>query len=598
MRLATFRVDQQEKFGLVLLHPATGTDWVFDPPLVEQRLGIYAARGTSPLAAARPVFLGAAWPTTLTAALAGGDPVMSALRRLEDFLRRFLEQADQYILIGAGWPITDVKLCAPIPRPRLLFGLVQNSPTVWRHRPERTHVNLFPQGHQRPQGAVIGPGDPLILPAADIISGGWNPELGVIIGAGGRDVPVEQARAHIAGLTIVSDVTFDYFRRDMLAQPAPYDWFEDAMTSWGDKKSDARTPIGPYLVTLDEIGDPYNLLIYTRQSGYLRDRSHTGAMNLSIERTVSWLSTFRELRPGDVIHMGTMGYDGSPVSAPFAPGEFIESEIEHIGVLRNPLVVAADANGDEPHLYPVPNVRDLMDRGQAEIRSPGAWTVADARHFWICFGNDRAEGLAARPYPRFLNAPNTALAAAGAVVRLPARARTLRLGCELACVIARVTSRVTEAEAEAAILGYTVLAALHDSSFADVVIPPATPQEQHLPAVYARWADGFNLVGGSLWRGSTAELKARDCLAGLDGFGEARGTTSSYSFDAPRVIAYISRFITLFPGDVVTLGRVGDLVTIPADTPVPPAAEGYAAIEGLGRVTFRIDDQRVSVTQG
>ena len=91
----------------------------------------------------------------------------------------------------------------------------------------------------------------------------------------------------------------DYFRRDYFEQPEQRDWFEYAMSCWGDKKYDARFPMGPYLVTMDEVGNPYELMIYPRQSGYLRDRSHTGAMNIGIERTISWLSSFHALQPGE-----------------------------------------------------------------------------------------------------------------------------------------------------------------------------------------------------------------------------------------------------------------------------------------------------------
>ena len=590
MRLATFARNGQERFGLVLAHPLTGADWVFDPAAVEAQLAVYASRGTSAYAASKPVFLGERWPATLAEALAGGEPIMSALRRLSDFLQRFLEKSDQYMLAQAGWPVDAVDLRAPIPRPRLFFGLVQNSPTVWRHTPSRAHVNLFPQGHQRPQGAVLGPNDPLVLPYSDHIDGGWNPELGVIIGTGGRDIPIERAMAHVAGLTVVSDVTFDYFRKTMFDQPGPYDWFEDAMSSWGDKKSDGRSPMGPYLVTLDEIGNPYDLLIYTRQDRYLRDRSHTGAMNLSIERTVSWLSSFRTLHPGDVLHMGTMGYDGSPVGAEIALGTVIESEIEKVGVLRNPIrIEAAVETEPRTHLYAVPNVQALMARGADRLEACD-WSPEQARHFWVVFGNQAQSGLTPRPYPRCLNAPNTALAGAYATVEVPARARSLRLGCELACVIGQVTSRVSEAEATEAILGYTVLAALHDSSFADVISEPATPQERNLPTVYARWADGFNVVGGALVH-AAAGLMASACSAGLSGLGEVSGSTAEYVMSAPQIIAFISRYITLYPGDVVTLGSLGELLTIPADTRVD-GVQGYAEIAGVGRVSFTLADKR------
>ncbi|MCC7449301.1 MAG: fumarylacetoacetate hydrolase family protein [Anaerolineae bacterium] len=606
MRLATFVVHGQEHFGLVLTHPATREDWVFEPTLTQARLTTYAAVGTSGLYANRPVFFGQNYPNTLTDFLALEDAGMSAMRRLHDFLRRFLEQADQYMLQGAGFPLSSVKLRAPIPRPRLLLGLVQNSPTAWRNKPARLHVNLFPQGHQRPQGTVIDPGDPVVLPNANPVIGGWNPELGVIIGQRGRDIPVDKAMAYVAGLTVVSDVTVDYFRTIMFGQPAPYDWFEDAMSSWGDKKSDARFPMGPYLVTLDEIGNPYDLLVYTQQSGFLRDRSHTGSMNLGIEQTVSWLSSFRELQPGDVIHMATMGYDGSPLISdpPPTPNDYIESVIEKVGVLRNPLVFTGPSDWRSPddparRIHPSPNIRELFDRGQDRIHQ---WSPAETRHFWVTFGNYRSaestEGLRPRPYPRFLNSPASALAASGHTVYLPPRAATLTFGCELACVIGRVASDVSVEDVPDYILGYCALAAVRDSSFADVVIEPATPQERDVPKVYARWADGFNVISPTPTAFKPDQVAGRACQLVIDGFGEVAGTTDEYVFSTSEVLAFISRYITLFPGDVITLGRAASLLTIEADQPIPAGTTGYAEIDGIGRVDFILDDHRKSVQAG
>ncbi len=603
MKLATFIVDGQERWGLVLTHPLTGEDWVFDPARTESRLQAYASRPTSAYVASRPVFVPDGWPDDLTGWLALTDP--DPLRHLDDFLRRFLEDADTYFLRGAGWPLSDVKVRAPVPRPRLIFGLVQNSPTVWRHIPERRHLNVYPQGHQRPLGTVIDPGDPVILPPADEIQGGWNPELGVIIGRGGRDIPVSEAMRHVAGFTVVSDGSVDYFRRDYFAQPEPRDWLEDATTSWGDKKSDARFPMGPYLVTPDEVGNPYDLMVYTRQSGFLRDRSHTGAMHIGIERTISWLSSFRELQPGDVIHMGTMGYDGSPFlpDAPPAPDEFIESEIERIGVLRNPVRMPAPDEWHEPanrarSWFVPPAVRELHEQGRARLDVAG-WQVEQARHLWTAYGNYRAagevQGLAARPYPRFLCGPASSLAASGHRVLLPARAKSLKLGVELACVVGEIVNRADAAAAESAIAGYLVMAVVHDESFAADVVEPASAQERELPQVYARWGDGYTVVSaqpvnvpaGESWRG-------RGCYLRLPGFGEVSGTTDEYQFGAGDVIAYVSRYITLFPGDVVTLGRLESLLPVAADADIPVGATAQAAIDGLGQIEFTFDDRRRS----
>jgi 2-keto-4-pentenoate hydratase/2-oxohepta-3-ene-1,7-dioic acid hydratase in catechol pathway len=595
MKLATFIESNHERFGLVLPHPAAHEDWIFDPWRTQERLLLYASRGTSALFVSKPQFFSAPLPHALADFLAQGQPALDALRRMHDFLLRFLEQADAYILLGAGFPLRSVKLCAPIPRPRLFFGLVQNSPTVWRHDIRRTHLNLFPQGHQRPQGSVLGPGDPVVLPAAERIEGGWNPELGVIIGRGGRNIPVGEALAHVAGLTVVSDVTYDYFRQQMFQQPAPYDWFEDAMSSWGDKKSDARSPMGPYLVTLDEIGNPYDLLIYTRQNGYLRDRSHTGAMALSIERTVHWLSTIRTLQPGDVIHMGTMGYDGSPHLQEIIPGaqNYIESEIEKIGVLRNPFVIDTpeqdwrDPQEESRQIHPSPVVRDLLRRGAARIERAD-WQVQSARHFWVVFGNDQAatarEGWQQRPYPRFLAVPDTALATPDQGVKLPAGAGRIRVSSEIACVIGRLTRHVTPAEAAQAIAGYAPLLSVQDLRLADSIIEPASAQERNLPYAYARWYDGSNLIGALVDPALVGEIR---CELTVDGIGTVANSSTDYIFDAPQVIAFIAQYITLFPGDVVTLGRLPQVLEWHSENGATYA--GRAALAGLGEITFTIN---------
>lgn len=594
MKLATFIAQGSERFGLVLQHPHTGEDWVFEPGPTQARLAEYARRGTSPYAATRPVFWEGDAPFEMAGFLQTGADGMARMRRFHDFLKEFLGKSDTFILLGAGRRVAEVTLRAPIPRPRLILGLVQNSPTAWRHVPERQHLNVFPQGHQRPQGTVIDPGAPLILPYAARISGGWNPELAVVIGLGGRDIPVSRAMSHVAGLTIVSDVTVDYFRADVFAQPEPYDWFEDAMSSWGDKKSDRRFPIGPYLVTMDEVGNPYDLMIYTRQSGYLRDRSHTGAMHIGIERTISWLSSFRELHPGDIIHMGTMGYDGSPLADEPFEGDVIESEIEKLGVLRNPVVHLPKPEPGPRVVSPddlPPAARELVGTPGERIASPEAWSVGQARHFWTVFANDAAaeerEGLVRRPYPRFLGAPATALASSGHTVRVPARARMLSFGCELACVVGRIASQLSPEEAGKAILGFAPMAVVRDSSFKDAIIEPASLQERHLPSVYARWADGFNIIG-ALMRLDDGEWRNRRCLIDVDGLGAVETNTADYLMIASEVLAYITRYITVFPGDVLTLGPLGRELIAPVEARPAPGTAGYAEIEGLGRVSFTI----------
>lgn len=596
MKLATFVESNNERFGIVLKDLDSNEHWVYDPNLVQERLTLYASRGTSPLNANPPQFFDDPVPSSLADFLGLGQIGMDQLKKMAVFLKRFIEQSDRYILKGAGFRVEDIKLKAPIPRPTFFFGLVQNSPTAWRSRPQRTHLNLFPQGHQRPQGSIVGPGEPIVLPYTKTIVGGWNPELAVIIGEGGRDIAIDKAISHVAGLTIVSDVTYDYYRQDVFEQKEPYDWFEDAMSSWGDKKSDARTPMGPYLVTMDEIGNPYDLLIYTKQSGLLRDRSHTGAMALGIERTIHWLSSFRTLNPGDVIHMGTMGYDGSPNLIEFIPTEndFIESEIEKLGVLRNPIVIDTqdydwrDKNDPARIIHPAPAVRDIINQEQKTMTVEN-WSIDEVRHVWLLFGNyadaEQQEGLKPRPYPRFLCAPNSVLAKAHAQIEIPRLSNEIWFGCELAFIVSQITSQINSKEAHEYILGYMPLLSIYDTSFEDGIIEPASMQERYAPQVYGRWRDGFNVAGTPQ---TINNITSAMCRVVVEGLPTAKGNTSEYLHSASDVLAYISTYITLFPGDVITLGRLSERLLIPKGT----STSGFVEIDNLGRLDFLIEDKR------
>lgn len=370
------------------------------------------------------------------------------------------------------------------------------------------------------------------------------------------------------------------------------------MSSWGDKKSDARTPMGPYLVTLDEIGNPYDLLIYTRQSGLLRDRSHTGAMALGIERTIHWLSAFHTLYPGDVIHMGTMGYDGSPYLHEFAVqgGDYLESEIEGLGILRNPIVIDTpqydwrEANDPARKIHPSPAVRRLLKTHQTTTTIDD-WSIESVRHVWLNFGNyqdaDQQEHMQKRPYPRFLCAPNTIIAMDNAPVEIPASAGDIWLGCELAFVVGKLAHEVDIDEANQYILGYTPMLSVYDTSFEDQTIEPASTQERYAPQVYGRWRDGFNIIAQP--QASTIAESAI-CRVSLDGDGVVDCNIDEYVHSATGILAYISRYVTLFPDDVITLGRLSKRLPVPIGT----QAIGTAEIGGVGQFAVQINDLRVS----
>ncbi|MEO3848368.1 fumarylacetoacetate hydrolase family protein [Streptomyces sp. B8F3] len=594
MRLASYLFEGTERWGFVI-EPTPGTPWVLEPGRAEEFLTAYASIPSSGLVAARPRFLGDAWPGTLTGFLALEEPGMAALSRLVAYVERFAAHTDATVLPRSGYPVDEVELLAPIPRPRLYWGLVTNSPSFIRNKPGIRHLNLFPLGHQRPQGAAIGPGSPVTMKHDHHLPHmAYNVELAIVIGKAGRYIPLDRAMDHVAGYTVVNDVSGSYYYRavpgnDGYGLPDRYnDWLYQATASWAGKKADTLCPMGPYLVTKDEVGDPYNLLMYTRQSGRTRDRAHSAASLMGIERVIHWYSSFASLYPGDVIHFGTMGVDGLPVLPDDAedPDTRLEVEIENVGTLVNPIRIAGA--GERPRVpmesHPAYAIREVAVSGTRVPGSPGEWTAGGARHFYTSFGNARSaeaqDGLAQLEVPRFLNGPASSLTGGGSVVEVPPRAGDIVVGIELAAVVSELSADVQDGRS--VILGYAPLLSLCDLSFADAVVEPARLGERGIPAVYGRWADGFNIVGEPLvplpehdWSGRAMSLEIGDQVV--------HGNTSQYIAGPDELITTISRVITMFPGDVITLGRTAAYLRISRE-----AYESGLAIrgeiEGLGTV--------------
>ena len=170
--------------------------------------------------------------------------------------------------------------------------------------------------------------------AADALSErfDYEGELGVVIGAGGRYIEADDAFAAVAGFVVLNDGSAREWQR--------------AATQWTPGKNfDATMPIGPELVTTDEI-DVSDLALTTRLNGEVMQAARTSQMIIDVSSAVEFFSTFTTLRPGDVIATGTPGGVGFARKPPvwLQPGDTIEVEIEGIGTIRNRVVAeGADA---------------------------------------------------------------------------------------------------------------------------------------------------------------------------------------------------------------------------------------------------------------
>jgi len=140
--------------------------------------------------------------------------------------------------------------------------------------------------------SITGPCDAIVIPAgASMVD--WEVELGAVIGSPAKNVPVEDALGHVAGYCVVNDVS-------------ERGWQLQGTGQWVKGKSaDTFGPIGPWLVTRDEIGDPQNLKLWLSVNGQTRQNSSTGQMIFPVKQLVSYISKFMTLLPGDIIATGT-----------------------------------------------------------------------------------------------------------------------------------------------------------------------------------------------------------------------------------------------------------------------------------------------------
>lgn len=253
-----------------------------------------------------------------------GGPALRAAEQTVDFCHKRIKTVKGPRGERILYPEAEVKLKAPIPRPGKIICLGLN----YRDHAEEAKAKVPPHPviFSKFATAVIGHEDPILYPKI-CRQLDYEIELAFIIGKGGRDIPEEEAYDHIAGYTIFHDVS----ARDIQ--------FADKQWTRG-KTLDTFAPMGPYLVTRDEIPDPHNLTMKLRVNGKVMQDSNTKNMIFKIPYIVAFLSQGITLEPGDVIATGTPAGVGIFRKPPalLQVGDVVELEIEGLGILRNHIV--------------------------------------------------------------------------------------------------------------------------------------------------------------------------------------------------------------------------------------------------------------------
>jgi 2-keto-4-pentenoate hydratase/2-oxohepta-3-ene-1,7-dioic acid hydratase in catechol pathway len=220
--------------------------------------------------------------------------------------------------------MAEIELEAPILRPPKFLGIGLNYAD---HVAESNlDVPEFPTIFNKQSTCVVGPGDGVHVPRASHVLD-YEGELGFVIGRRCRHVSRDQAPDVIAGYTVVNDVTVR-------------DW-QLRIPTWTIGKSfDTHGPMGPWIVTRDELTDPHRLGLRTWVNGELRQESNTKELIFDCFTLVEHLSTAFTLEPGDVIATGTPAGVGIGMKPPrlLAAGDVVRVEIEGIGTLENPII--------------------------------------------------------------------------------------------------------------------------------------------------------------------------------------------------------------------------------------------------------------------
>jgi 2-keto-4-pentenoate hydratase/2-oxohepta-3-ene-1,7-dioic acid hydratase in catechol pathway len=176
--------------------------------------------------------------------------------------------------------------------------------------------------------ALIGHLAPIVLPRVSQ-EVDYEAELVVVIGRGGRHIPRERAFEHVGGYTVGHDVS----ARDWQLNKPGKQWM-------AGKTFDTFAPVGPALVTPDEISDPHNLGIRLRLNDQTMQNSNTGQLIFGVDELIAYLSQIFTLQAGDLIFTGTPPGVGMARKPPvwLKPADVVEVEIDHVGTLRNPVV--------------------------------------------------------------------------------------------------------------------------------------------------------------------------------------------------------------------------------------------------------------------
>jgi 2-keto-4-pentenoate hydratase/2-oxohepta-3-ene-1,7-dioic acid hydratase in catechol pathway len=313
VKLATFRSGRKVRLGIVW------EDQLID---FNEGAGLLAGKGKG---------AGKSFPLwDMKSFLARGTPAIRTARRVEAWVKKEAAGKPRASLRGLVFPLSDVRLLLPLNNPPKIMCLARN---YAGHIREVSRADPLPEDilvFMKPTTAMIGPDDPIVIPP-ECRQLDHEVELALVVGKQGRHIPEEKAMEHLAGYTILNDIS-DRAYRKMKNPPPMVNWFFM-------KAQDTFAPLGPFLVLKEEIKDPHTLRLRLWVNGDLRQDSAGEQMIFKIPFILSRISRFVTLEPGDIIGTGTPTGTAFGTQQYLKGGDVVECEVEGLGRLRNPIRV-------------------------------------------------------------------------------------------------------------------------------------------------------------------------------------------------------------------------------------------------------------------
>jgi 2-keto-4-pentenoate hydratase/2-oxohepta-3-ene-1,7-dioic acid hydratase in catechol pathway len=236
---------------------------------------------------------------------------------------------------GLGIPIGTTQRHAPVSRPGKLVCSAGNYQAHFAESGEDRvdKATTVPRLFLKPSSSVIGPGEPILLPAVSNAVD-WEAELAVVIGRRGSDIPEARALEHVAGYTVINDISARALAVSANRVGVPGDDFFDWLIG---KFPDSFAPLGPSIITRDAVVDPQALDIRLTVNGEVRQDANTREMIYSIAELIAYASRFVTLEPGDVIATGTPHGVGAATGKFLHEGDQVSAWIQGVGQLDNPV---------------------------------------------------------------------------------------------------------------------------------------------------------------------------------------------------------------------------------------------------------------------